>query len=232
MNQIDFSKFENVSGITFKDKTLLKQAFTHRSYINENRNFKLGHNERLEFLGDTVLQSVITDYIYNNFPNMNEGQLTWLRSELVNANTCSAIAEKLGMKSFLLVSRGAMKESVRSQQSILADALEALIGAIYLDQGHETVKNFIIKNITPMTGDILKREVWSNAKNILQERIQEEESVTPIYKLISESGPPHDSTFVMGVYVNNELLGQGTGKTKQEAEQQAAKEAIESKGWK
>lgn len=216
--------------MTFRNKNLLKQAFTHRSYINENRDSRLEHNERLEFLGDTVLQSAVTDYIYNNFPEMSEGRLSWLRSALVNANSCSIIAEKLDVKKFLLVSKGAMKESVRAQQSILADALEAIIGAIYIDQNYEAAKNFILPQIIPLTKNILEKGIWFDAKGTLQEHTQAEEGITPVYKLISESGPPHDSTFVMGVYLNDELIGRGTGKSKQDAEQEAARQALKSKG--
>jgi|SRR3989344_916225 len=229
---MNFDKFEEKAGVVFKDKSLLKQAFTHRSYINENRDTKPEHNERLEFLGDTVLQSAVTDYVFHNFPEMNEGRLSWLRSALVNANTCSAIAEELNVKKFLLVSKGAMKESPRAQQSILADALEAIIGAIYIDQNYETAKNFILTHVIPLTKDILEKGVWFDAKSLFQENAQANEGITPAYKLISESGPPHDSTFVMGVYLKDELIGRGSGKSKQEAEQEAARAALESKGWK
>lgn len=229
---MDFSKFEKKAGVTFKDKGLLKQAFTHRSYINENRDLKLEHNERLEFLGDAVLELVITDYLYGRFKNSNEGELTSLRSALVNADTCSKVAQMLGVNDFLLLSRGESKDTGRARQYILANTLEAIIGAVYLDQGYEVAKEFILTHSTPLLEDILKEGSLIDAKSLFQEKAQEYQSSTPIYKTLSESGPDHDKHFTVGVYIATELYGRGEGKSKQDAEQEAARSALDSKGWK
>lgn len=232
MNQIDFSKFEKMAGVMFKNKTLLKQAFTHRSYINENRGLKLEHNERLEFLGDAVLELVITDYLYESFKDANEGELTSLRSALVNADTCGLVAQRLGANDFLLLSRGESKDNGRARQYILANTFEAIIGALYLDQGYDVVKNFIIVHMVPLVTNILKRGVWIDAKSLFQEKAQEHLNITPVYKTISESGPDHDKHFTVGVYIGGKLYGEGEGQSKQDAEQEAAKDALLSKGWK
>jgi ribonuclease-3 len=228
---MDFSKFEQTAGISFKDKALLKQAFTHRSYINENRGLGLSHNERLEFLGDAVLELVITDYLYKRFADMNEGELTSLRSALVNADTCSLVATNLGANDFLLLSKGESKDSGRARQYILANTLEAIIGAIYMDQGFEAAQKFILTHIAPLAENIIKQGTWIDAKSLFQEKAQEHESTTPSYKTIKESGPDHDKHFVVGVYIGKELLGEGEGKSKQDAEQEAARDALKKKGW-
>src|SRR3989338_7966793 len=160
---MDFSKFEERAGIVFKDKSLLKQAFTHRSYINENRDYRLAHNERLEFLGDAVLGLVITDYLYKKLKDSNEGELTSLRSALVNADTCSRVASKLGANDFLLLSKGESKDTGRARQYILANTLEALIGAIYLDQGYDVAKKFILTHIAPLVEEVLAGGDWIDA---------------------------------------------------------------------
>lgn len=232
MNKTNFSKFEEKAGVEFKDKDLLKQAFTHRSYINENRGLKLGHNERLEFLGDAVLELVITDYLYAKLKDSSEGQLTSLRSALVNADTCSLMAQTLGMNEFLLLSKGEAKDSGRGRKYILANTLEALIGAIYLDQGYEVAKNFILNQVEPFAGKILEEGFWIDSKSLFQEKAQEHFNSTPVYKTISESGPDHDKHFTVGVYIGTDLFGEGEGKSKQDAEQEAAREALESRGWK
>ena len=229
---MNFEKFEEKAGVTFKDKNLLKQAFTHRSYINENRNLKLEHNERLEFLGDAVLELVITDYLYGRLKDSNEGELTSLRSALVNADTCSQVAQKLNANEFLLLSRGESKDTGRARQYILANTLEAVIGAIYIDQGLESAKSFILTHIAPIVEEVLKNGVWIDAKSLLQEKIQEHVGVTPVYKTIRESGPDHDKHFVVSVLAGKEVYGEGEGKSKQDAEQDAAQNALEAKGWK
>ena len=229
---MDFSPFEKGAGVTFKDKGLLKQAFTHRSYINENRDSKLEHNERLEFLGDAVLELVITDYLYGRLKNSNEGELTSLRSALVNADTCSRVAQTLGANDFLLLSKGEAKDTGRARQYILANTLEAIIGAIYIDQGYEFAKRFILTHVAPLTEDILKSGVWIDAKSLFQEKAQEYDGLTPLYKILGESGPDHDKHFIVGVYVGTKLYGEGEGKSKQDAEQEAARQALEAKSWK
>ena len=229
---MDFSKFEERAGIAFKDKNLLKQAFTHRSYINENRGSTLEHNERLEFLGDAVLELVITDYLYGRLKDSTEGELTSLRSALVNADTCSLVAQTLGANDFLLLSRGESKDTGRARQYILANILEAIIGAIYIDQGLDAAKNFILTHIAPLIEEILKGGDWIDAKSLFQEKAQEYTGLTPIYKTIRESGPDHDKRFTINVSVGGEPYGEGEGKSKQDAEQEAARSALKSKGWK
>ena len=229
---MDFSKFEERAEVVFKDKSLLKQAFTHRSYINENRDLKLEHNERLEFLGDAVLELVITDYLYNKMKESDEGEMTSLRSALVNADTCARVATSLGANEFLLLSKGESKDTGRARQYILANTLEALIGAIYIDQGYEVAKNFILTHVAPLTEDILKDGPPIDAKSLFQEHAQEHVGTTPSYETIRESGPDHDKHFTVGVYLGKELYGEGEGKSKQDAEQEAARMALEKKGWK
>lgn len=228
---MNFEKFEKRAGVIFKDKNLLKQAFTHRSYINENRGTALGHNERLEFLGDAVLELVITDYLYGRLKDSTEGELTSLRSALVNADTCSLVAQTLGANDFLLLSRGESKDTGRARQYILANTLEAIIGAIYIDQGYEMAKNFILTHIAPLIEEILKGGDWTDAKSLFQEKAQEYTGLTPIYKTIRESGPDHDKRFTISVSVGGEPYGEGEGKSKQDAEQEAARQALDSKGW-
>jgi ribonuclease-3 len=228
---MDFEKFEEQAGVSFKDKALLRQAFTHRSYINENRGTGALHNERLEFLGDAVLELVITDYLYNKFKEMNEGELTSLRSALVNADTCAAVATRLGSNDFLLLSKGESKDTGRARQYILANTLEAIIGAIYIDQGYEVAKDFILKHITPLTEEIIEKGTWIDSKSLFQEKAQEHESITPMYKTIRETGPDHDKHFTIGVYLGTKQYGEGEGKSKQDAEQEAARNALKKTGW-
>lgn len=229
---MDFEKFEQKAGVIFKDKNLLKQAFTHRSYINENRGSALEHNERLEFLGDAVLELAITGYLYERLKHSDEGELTALRSALVNADTCSKVAQTLGANEFLLLSKGEAKDTGRARQYILANTLEAIIGAIYLDQGYDVAKQFILNHVAPLADEILASGDWIDAKSRFQEKAQEYMSTTPVYKTLRESGPDHDKHFVVGVYVGEELCGKGEGRSKQDAEQEAAREALNSKGWK
>jgi ribonuclease-3 len=228
---MDFKKFEETAGIEFKDKSLLKQAFIHRSYINENRSSGLEHNERLEFLGDAVLELVITDFLYKKFSKMDEGELTSIRSALVNADTCATVAQKLGANDFLLLSKGESKDMGRARQYILANTLEAIIGAIYMDQGIDASSKFIFDHITPLTEEIVEKGTWMDAKSSFQEKAQEHESVTPVYKTLHESGPDHDKKFTIGVYLGNDIAGQGDGKSKQDGEQEAARNALKNKAW-
>jgi ribonuclease-3 len=229
---MDQSQFEQRAGIAFNDKALLKQALTHRSYINENRDSNWGHNERLEFLGDAVLELVITDFLYKKFPDMNEGDMTSIRSALVNADTCASVAQSLEMNEFILLSKGESKDSGRARQYILANALEAVIGALYLDQGYDAAKDFIMRHITPLTDDIVTKGVWIDSKSLFQAKAQEHTGITPLYKTIRESGPDHDKRFTVGVYLGKDLIGQGEGNSKQDAEQEAAREALKAKNWK
>lgn len=231
---IDFSKFEKKIGIKFKNKNLLKQAFTHRSYINENpppAGGLLEHNERMEFLGDAVLELVITENLFSKYPKKNEGELTSFRAALVNADMLSKVAQLLSMGDFLLLSRGETKDVGRARQYILANTFEALVGAIYLDQGYDKVFSFLKKNLFPMLKEVIEKKLWIDAKSLFQERAQEFKNVTPSYKVVSESGPDHAKNFIIGVYLNNEMIAEGKGVSKQEAEQSAARHALKIKHW-
>lgn len=228
---MDFSIFEASIGVTFNQKDLLKQAFIHRSYLNENRTLNLQHNERLEFLGDAVLELVITDYLFKKYPDKNEGDLTAYRSALVNAVTLAGVAEKIGMNSFLLLSKGEAKDTGRARQVILANTFEALIGAIYIDQGYEMSARFIADNLFNLIDEIVANQSFIDAKSRFQEEAQEKAGVTPAYKLIKETGPDHNKIFTVGVYLREEMIVQGEGKSKQEAEQDAAVKALAKKGW-
>lgn len=227
----DTSIFEEQIGINFKDKNLIKQAFVHRSYLNENRNFPIGHNERLEFLGDAVLELVVTEDLFSRFPEKNEGEMTSLRSALVNATTLYRVADNLGVNDFLYLSRGESKDTGRARQYILANTIESIIGAIYMDQGYDASKKFIHDHITPLIEEIIEEGSWIDAKSLFQEKAQEAFGATPAYKTIKESGPDHDRRFTVGVYIKSDLIATGEGDSKQAAEQRAARAALEAKGW-
>jgi ribonuclease-3 len=233
MAAIDFSTFEKKCDITFKDKALLKQAFIHRSYINENRQMNLGHNERLEFLGDAVLELVVTDFLYRKYRDRTEGDLTAYRSALVNAQSLSKVAIDLSMNDYLLLSKGEAKDTGRARAIILADTMEAVIGAVYLDQGYDAAKKFIESSLFRVIDieDIIRNKLWLDPKSRFQERAQEKTGLTPLYKTIKEIGPDHDKTFTVGVYLGEKLVGTGMGPSKQEAEQEAALAGVEAKDW-
>lgn len=228
---MNFLKFEEKIGVKFQNEDLLKQAFTHRSYLNENSSLDLKQNERLEFLGDAVLEMVITEYLYKKYPKKTEGDMTALRASLVNAVTLSKIASGLDMDSYLLLSKGESKSAGKARQYILANAFEALIGAIYIDGGYDKIFNFLEKNLFGKVEEIIEKKLWIDAKSLFQEKAQEVESITPSYKVISESGPDHNKVFIVGVFLNNKLIAEGKGASKQEAEQVAAKEGLKVKNW-
>lgn len=228
---MDWEKFEKKINIFFDDKNLLQQAFVHRSYLNENKGFNLGHNERLEFLGDAVLELVITDYLYSKYPEKPEGELTSLRSALVNSNTLYVVGVNLGINDFLMLSRGEAKDTGRARQYILANTIESLIGAIYLDQGYSKAKEFVHAHISPLIEKVIAEKSWIDSKSLFQEKAQEEVGITPSYKTEKESGPDHDKRFTVGVYLKNELIATGDGESKQEAEQNAARKALEKREW-
>lgn len=227
----DIQTFQEEIGASFEDVALLRQAFTHRSYLNEHRGEVGGHNERLEFLGDAVLELVSTHFLYEKYPDKPEGDLTAFRASLVNAVTLSEVASTLGMNDYLLLSRGEAKDNGRARQVLLANAFEALIGALYLDQGYDAARMFIEKHLFPKLDEIVQKRLWQDPKSTLQEKVQEHENVTPHYTVTKETGPDHDKHFIVGVYAREELLAQGEGKSKQEAEQAAARSALEAKGW-
>ena len=228
---VDFKTFEQHIGVAFNDPELLRQAFTHRSYLNEHRGSVSGHNERLEFLGDAVLELISTHFLYEKFPTATEGELTAYRAALVNAVTCAEVATEIGMNDFLLLSRGEAKDTGRARNILLANAFEALVGALYIDSGYDVAKSFITAKLFPKIDEIIREKLWQDAKSLLQEKSQSVESVTPAYKVLRESGPDHDKQFVVGVYIKDELAAEGSGKSKQEAEQDAARQALDKKGW-
>lgn len=227
----DFSKFEKSIGITFKNKNLLKQAFTHRSFLNEHKDVELGHNERLEFLGDAVLELIVTEHLYEKYPDSNEGDLTSLRSALVNAVTLSDAASKLGMNDYLLLSKGEAKDTGRARQIILANTMEAFIGAIFIDQGYEIAKYFISNSIFSLIEKIVEEKKWLDAKSEFQEQAQDYEGETPVYKTLKEEGPDHDKKFTVAVYLGKNKIAEGEGRSKQEAEQNAAAKGLKIKCW-
>ncbi len=227
----DFSLLEKKLNLKFKNKDLFIQAFCHRSYLNENPDFYLPNNERLEFLGDAVLEQVVTEYLYQNYPKKSEGELTNWRAALVNAKMLGDLAKDLGFNDFLLLSRGEAKEVGKARQYILANTFEALIGAIYLDQGYKASQDFIKKHLTVKLPEIIEKGLFKDAKSRFQEEAQEKLGITPTYKVLAEWGPDHAKHFVIGVFLEKELVAKGEGSSKQEAELEAAQNALEIKNW-
>lgn len=225
----NLANFEKQIKVEFHDKNLLTQVFVHRSYLNENPSFKLDHNERLEFLGDAVLELVVTEELYKRLPNP-EGELTNIRSALVKGKTLSDLADTLDLNSYLMLSKGEAKSEGKARQIILANALEALIGAIYLDSGYETTKKFINEIILTKLTDVIDQKLYLDPKSHLQELAQAEQGVTPSYKVISETGPDHNKNFIVGCFLTNNKIGEGTGTSKQTAESSAATAALEHWG--
>lgn len=218
-------EFQNRIGINFSDEALLERAFIHRSYLNEHPKLGLEHNERLEFLGDAVLELVVTDFLYRNYPNP-EGDLTNWRSALVKTESLAAVAEKLEIAQYFKLSRGEAKGNARSHALISANAVEAVIGAVYLDQGYEPAKAFITEHIIARLPQILESGTWMDPKSRFQEIAQEQFGLTPNYRVMDESGPDHDKVFTIGVYVGDKLYGKGSGSSKQSAQQGAASAAL------
>jgi len=227
----DFSPLEKKTGLKFKNKDLLVQSFCHRSFLNENPDFDLNHNERLEFLGDAVLELVVTEYLFQQYPDEAEGQLTNWRASLVNAKELSKIAGELNFNNFLLLSKGETKETGKARQYILANALESFIGVAYLDVGYKKCKEFIEKHLIKDLSYIIESGLYKDSKSLFQEQSQEKVGITPNYKVSKEWGPDHVKHFIIGVYLEKELVAEGEGFSKQEAEEDAAKKALEVKGW-
>lgn len=222
---------EGVLGIIFATPTLLLSAITHRSYLNEHREATWEHNERLEFLGDAVLELVVTDFLFTTYPEKTEGELTAIRAALVNTNSLAAASEQLGVNQYLLMSKGEAKDEGRARQYILANVFEACIGAIYLDQGYAVARDFIAGRLFAHTDEIIAKRLWQDPKSRFQELAQEHASITPTYETLSQEGPDHDRVFTVGVFLRHEKVADGKGRSKQEAEQQAAQAAITAKGW-
>jgi ribonuclease-3 len=227
MNNTELEKFESAIGIVFKDKSLLNTVFTHRSYLNEHRGSGLIHNERLEFLGDAVLELCTTEYLYDKM-DRPEGEMTNLRSAMVKGESLSKEAKRLGMNEIIKTSRGESKNTGKARDLILANAFEALIGAIYLDKGYETAYKFIVSNIVYKLDSIINEDLWYDPKSRFQELSQESLGITPSYETVSESGPDHNKIFEMGAYLEKELVGRGSGQSKQKAQADAAKEALDN----
>lgn len=230
MNSLE--KLENKLKIRFNNQNLLKQAMVHRSYLNEHPDSVVGHNERLEFLGDAVLEIVVTEYLYLNFKDTDEGDLTNWRASLVNAKMLHVVATELDLEDYLYLSKGEAKDkNKKSRQYILANAVEALIGAIYLDQGLEVAKNFILKNIVCKLDEILKNESYLDPKSRFQEEAQDKKGITPHYEILNEEGPDHAKIFTVGLYLGEEKISDGVGSSKQEAQVDAATKGLLKMGW-
>lgn len=212
-------------GVDYHDIALLVTAFTHRSYLNEHRKTGTEHNERLEFLGDAVLELVVTEYLYANYQEP-EGILTNWRSSLVRTESISAAASRHGFESLLRLSRGERRGAERARMQILANSYEAVIGSLYLDQGYDAAKKFIYASLLTTLPTILASGSWMDAKSHLQELSQSQEGMTPVYRVLSEEGPDHDKIFTIGVFIGGELRGQGSGPSKQAGQQQAAEQAL------
>jgi ribonuclease-3 len=227
----DFSILEKKLGLNFKNKDLLTQAFTHRSYLNENPDFKLEHNERLEFLGDAVIELIVTSRLFKKYPEKAEGELTNWRAALVNAKMMTSVAEELGFNDFLLLSRGEAKEGGKARAYILANTFEALLGSLYLDSGYEPCDEFIEKYLFKKLAEIIKEGSYKDSKSKFQEEAQEKVSITPNYKVLKETGPDHDKKFTVGIFLGEELVAEGDGSSKQEAEEAAAEHALKAKNW-
>jgi len=225
------NRLEKKIGITFSKPELLKQALVHRSYLNEHPDFELGHNERLEFLGDAVLELVVTENLYNNYPNP-EGELTNWRASLVNSQMLATIANKLNIEQFLYLSRGESKDTnSKARDYILANAVEAIVGAAYLDGGYEKAKKFVSNHLLPELSTILANHLYVDPKSKFQEIAQERLRVTPNYRVLEETGPDHDKKFEIGVYLDGDLIAKGNGTSKQEAQLDAATAALKAKNW-
>lgn len=227
---MSIENFAKKIGVNFNNIDLLKEALTHRSYLNENRGKDLNHNERLEFLGDAVLELVVTDFLFSNYGNP-EGELTSWRAALVNGEMLADVSEKIGAEKHLRMSKGESKDTGRARRYLLANALEAIIGAIYLDQGYEEAEKFIEKNILVKIDEVLEEKLYLDPKSYFQEKAQEHEKVTPSYRVTKESGPDHDRDFTVGVFLEDELVAEGKGSSKQDAQREAARAALKKKKW-
>jgi ribonuclease-3 len=222
---------EQILAHNFADKGHITSAITHRSYLNEHREATWEHNERLEFLGDAVLELVVTRFLFDKYPEKPEGELTAVRAALVNTVSLSEASEKLGVNEHLLMSKGESKDTGRARAYILANAFEAFVGALYLDDGYDRAAQFISEQLFAKTDQIVEKRLWQDPKSRFQEMAQEHASITPTYKTLSTDGPDHDRTFTIGVFLKDEKVAEGTGRSKQEAEQAAAEAGVAAKNW-
>ncbi|MBI2641987.1 MAG: ribonuclease III [Candidatus Wildermuthbacteria bacterium] len=227
----DWEQLEKDLRVSFKNKDLLTNAFVHRSYLNENPSFQLPHNERIEFLGDAVIELAVTKYLYAKFPDKPEGELTTWRAALVKASSLAELAKELMFGDYLLLSRGEAKETGKARDEILSNTLEAFVGALYLDQGFEICEKFIGAHLLPKLDSIIANKLFQDAKSRFQEVAQEKMGITPVYKTLEEWGPDHQKHFKVGAMLGEETAGEGEGSSKQEAEEAAAKNALKVKRW-
>lgn len=227
----DFSLFQKQLNLAFTNPDLLVEALTHRSYLNEHREYTGNHNERLEFLGDAVLELAVTNFLFKKFPAKPEGELTSYRAALVNTVSLSESAQKINVNDFLLLSKGEAKDTGRARDVILADAFEAIIGALYLDAGYQTAEAFIAEHIFNKIDAVIENRSYQDAKSRFQERAQEKRGVTPRYETLSEEGPDHNKLFTVGVFIATEEIARGEGQSKQEAEQAAAEAGLKAMQW-
>lgn len=227
----DTSQLEQTLGVEFKNKNLLQEALTHRSYINEHPSWPFPHNERLEFLGDAVIELVVTEELFKKFPDKPEGELTSFRASLVNTKMLAEVSGELKTNDYLLLSKGETKDIGRARQYILANTFEAVTGAIYLDQGYDIAKRFLERVLFRHLERIIAEKLYKDPKSVFQEEAQERVSITPSYTVLKEWGPDHDKHFVIGIFLDDELVAEGEGPSKQIAQEAAAKNALEVKGW-
>jgi len=228
----NFPELEERIGIKFNDPNYIVQALVHRSFLNENRDFPLGHNERMEFLGDAVLELVVTEFLFENYLNP-EGELTNWRAALVNAKMCAEVAIDIGLEPYLFLSHGESKDQgTKAREYILAKVMESTIGAIYIDQGWDITKQFILRWVVSKLPEVLEMGLWMDPKSRFQESSQEIVGITPTYKVTKEEGPDHAKEFIVAVYLDKEKIAEGKGTSKQEAQVSAAEEALKVKGWK
>lgn len=231
MHMPDFDLLASSLGITFNNPGLLTEALTHRSYLNEHREYTGNHNERLEFLGDAVLELAATDFLFKKFPARSEGELTSYRAALVNTASLAESAQMLGLSNFLLLSKGEAKDTGRAREVILADTFEAIIGAIYLDQGYAAAETFIAGQLYGKIDEVIAKRSYQDAKSRFQEAAQEKRGHTPSYQTLSETGPDHAKSFTVGVFIADEEIARGEGQSKQEAEQEAAEAGLAAMHW-
>jgi len=226
-----FAALEKTLAFSFQNRDLLLQALTHRSFLNENPSSRVGHNERLEFLGDAVLELAVTEALYVQFPDKPEGELTSFRAALVNAKMLADVGMGLGISDFMLLSRGEAKDTGRARQYILANAMESLIGAMYLDQGYAPARDFIARAVLSRMPEVLDKKLYKDPKSLFQEEAQERVGITPTYEVLREWGPDHDRHFVIGAFLADELVAEGEGPSKQIAQEEAARNGLHAKGW-
>lgn len=227
---IDVERLAQVCGITVQNRDFFVEAMTHRSYLNENKSHGYPHNERSEFLGDAVLELVVTDYLFTHYPNP-EGEMTAWRAALVNGEMLARVARTIGIEEFLLMSKGEAKDTGKARDYLLANAVEALIGALYRDQGYDAAKDFILAKIVVHIDHVLEKKTYLDPKSYFQEKAQEYMGITPHYQLVAEVGPDHDREFTVAVFIGDEEVARGIGRSKQDAQRSAARTALEQKGW-